>query len=166
MTRKNRSFHCLRRPIERRPDRRQGAEARDAGIPCIALFPNTPEHLRSERAEEALNSDNLVCRAIRAIRTRFRTSEFLPMSHSIPIPPTATTVLSTMAEMSLMIDGRSPRRTGACSSRCGGGYRCTFRHDGPARSCDPGSARGRGTSERRDHGLRRKICLGILWSVS
>ncbi len=45
-------------------------EARDAGIPCIALFPNTPEHLRSERAEEALNSDNLVCRAIRAIKDK------------------------------------------------------------------------------------------------
>ena len=43
-------------------------EAADLGIPCIALFPNTPENLRSERAEEALNSDNLICRAIRAIK--------------------------------------------------------------------------------------------------
>ena len=29
-------------------------EAADLGIPCIALFPNTPEELRTERAEEAL----------------------------------------------------------------------------------------------------------------
>src|SRR5436309_537272 len=42
-------------------------EAAALGIPCIALFPNTPENLRTERAEEALNSDNLICRAILAI---------------------------------------------------------------------------------------------------
>ena len=47
------------------------ARAREAaalGIPCLALFPNTPAGLRSERGEEALNPDNLICRAIRAIR--------------------------------------------------------------------------------------------------
>jgi porphobilinogen synthase len=43
-------------------------EARDLGIPCIALFPNTPANLRSERGEEALNPDNLMCRAIRTIK--------------------------------------------------------------------------------------------------
>jgi porphobilinogen synthase len=50
---------------------RIGAEAREAAgldIPCIALFPNTPNGLRTERAEEALNRDNLICRAIRAIK--------------------------------------------------------------------------------------------------
>ena len=43
-------------------------EARDLGLPCLALFPNTPRALRTERGEEALNPDNLMCRAIRAIR--------------------------------------------------------------------------------------------------
>ena len=43
-------------------------EARDLGIPCVALFPNTPPVLRSERGEEALNPDNLMCRAIRAVK--------------------------------------------------------------------------------------------------
>ena len=43
-------------------------EARDAGITCIALFPNTPVALRSDRGEEALNPDNLMCRAIRALK--------------------------------------------------------------------------------------------------
>ena len=43
-------------------------EARDLGIPCIALFPNTPPALRTEDAKEALNPDNLICRAIRAIK--------------------------------------------------------------------------------------------------
>ena len=52
--------------IDRLADRAR--EARDLGIPCIALFPNTPPHLRSTMGEEALNPDNLMCRAIRAIK--------------------------------------------------------------------------------------------------
>lgn len=43
-------------------------EARDLGIGCIALFPNTPHGLRTEGGEEALNPDNLMCRAIKAIK--------------------------------------------------------------------------------------------------
>jgi porphobilinogen synthase len=43
-------------------------EARDLGIPCIALFPNTPRELRTEDGREALNPDNLMCRAIRAVK--------------------------------------------------------------------------------------------------
>jgi porphobilinogen synthase len=47
------------------------ARAREAvalGIPCLALFPNTPAKLRSDDGKEALNPDNLMCRAIKAIR--------------------------------------------------------------------------------------------------
>jgi porphobilinogen synthase len=44
-------------------------EARDLGIPCVALFPSTPPQLRSARGEEALNSDNLICRAIAAVKS-------------------------------------------------------------------------------------------------
>ena len=50
---------------------RIGEKAREAaklGIPCVALFPNTPNELRTERAEEALNRDNLICRATRTIK--------------------------------------------------------------------------------------------------
>ncbi|WP_340265013.1 porphobilinogen synthase [Sphingobium mellinum] len=43
-------------------------DARDAGIPCIALFPNTQADRRSDDGAEALNADNLMCRAIRAIK--------------------------------------------------------------------------------------------------
>ena len=43
-------------------------EAASLGIPVVALFPNTPPELRSERGEEAHNPDNLMCRAIRAIK--------------------------------------------------------------------------------------------------
>ena len=43
-------------------------EARRLSIPCIALFPNTPPNLRSEDGREALNPDNLICRAIKAAK--------------------------------------------------------------------------------------------------
>src|SRR5438105_2134746 len=43
-------------------------DAAGLGIPCIALFPNTPNELRTDDAREALNRDNLICRAIRAIK--------------------------------------------------------------------------------------------------
>ncbi|QIQ87497.1 porphobilinogen synthase [Erythrobacter sp.] len=47
---------------------KRAKEAVELGIPVIALFPNTPPDLRSERGEEAHNPDNLMCRAIRAIK--------------------------------------------------------------------------------------------------
>jgi len=43
-------------------------EARNLGIPCVALFPNTPHDRRSDDGAEALNPDNLMCRAIGAIK--------------------------------------------------------------------------------------------------
>lgn len=43
-------------------------EAVALGIPVVALFPNTPRKLRSEDGSEAHNPDNLMCRAIRAIK--------------------------------------------------------------------------------------------------
>lgn len=46
----------------------RAAEAIDLGIPCIGLFPNTQFDRRSDDGQEALNPDNLMCRAIRAIK--------------------------------------------------------------------------------------------------
>jgi porphobilinogen synthase len=43
-------------------------EAVALGIPCVALFPNTQTDRRSADGAEALNPDNLMCRAIRAIK--------------------------------------------------------------------------------------------------
>jgi porphobilinogen synthase len=43
-------------------------EAARLGIPAIAVFPNTPPALRTEDGREAHNPDNLVCRAVRAIK--------------------------------------------------------------------------------------------------
>jgi porphobilinogen synthase len=38
------------------------------GIPAIALFPVTPPELKTPDGDEATNSDNLACRAIRALK--------------------------------------------------------------------------------------------------
>jgi porphobilinogen synthase len=47
---------------------RQAEHAAKLSIPCIALFPYTDPVLRDEDGSEALNPDNLVCQAIRAIK--------------------------------------------------------------------------------------------------
>ena len=43
-------------------------DAVDAGIPCLALFPYTQPDRRSDDGAEALNPDNLMCRATAAIK--------------------------------------------------------------------------------------------------
>ncbi|MBY6219151.1 porphobilinogen synthase [Qipengyuania aquimaris] len=47
---------------------KRAKEAVELGIPCVALFPNTPADKRSEKGDEALNPDNLMCQAIKAVR--------------------------------------------------------------------------------------------------
>ncbi len=43
-------------------------EAAKLGIPLLALFPNTEPQLRTDDGREAVNPDNLICRAVRAIK--------------------------------------------------------------------------------------------------
>ena len=43
-------------------------EAKALGIPAIAVFPNTDPADKTPDAKEALNADNMVCRAVRAIK--------------------------------------------------------------------------------------------------
>lgn len=43
-------------------------QAHSLGIPLIAVFPNTPPGKRTGDGREALNKDNLVCTAVRAIK--------------------------------------------------------------------------------------------------
>ena len=47
---------------------REAEKAAALGIPCIALFPYTDPALRNDAGSEALNPDNLVCRACRAVK--------------------------------------------------------------------------------------------------
>ena len=46
-------------------------EAEKFKIPMIALFPNTSDHQRDHNGSEALNEDNLVCRAIKLIKKKY-----------------------------------------------------------------------------------------------
>jgi porphobilinogen synthase len=43
-------------------------EAFDLGIPALAVFPQTPAERKSPDGDEALNPDNLVCQAVRAVK--------------------------------------------------------------------------------------------------
>ena len=52
--------------VDRLVDRAKDAVA--AGIPCLALFPYTQPERRSEDGAEALNPDNLMCRATAAVK--------------------------------------------------------------------------------------------------
>jgi porphobilinogen synthase len=45
-------------------------EARDLGIPAIALFPSIDPALKTLEGHEAANPDNLVCRAVRALKAQ------------------------------------------------------------------------------------------------
>ena len=47
---------------------RDAERAAKLGIPCLALFPYTDPQRRDDSGSEALNPDNLVCSAIRAIK--------------------------------------------------------------------------------------------------
>jgi len=47
---------------------RTAVRAAELTIPCLALFPYTDPSLRDADGSEALNSDNLICRAIGAIK--------------------------------------------------------------------------------------------------
>jgi len=44
------------------------AEAKGLGIPAIAIFPHTEPRLKSEDGDEATNPENLICRAVRAVK--------------------------------------------------------------------------------------------------
>ncbi len=46
----------------------QAAEAHALGVPAVAIFPVTPANLKNPEGLEALNPENLACRAIRALK--------------------------------------------------------------------------------------------------
>jgi len=43
-------------------------EAKELGIPAVAVFPSIDDRLKTEDARAALDPDNLICRAVRAIK--------------------------------------------------------------------------------------------------
>lgn len=51
---------------------KEAKKAADLGIPAIALFPATPPEKKTLRGEEALNPDNMICRATAEIKARVK----------------------------------------------------------------------------------------------
>ena len=47
---------------------REATKAAELGIPALALFPNTDPALRDQGGTQAFNPENLVCRAVRALK--------------------------------------------------------------------------------------------------
>ena len=67
----------VRQPVPSMPDVvrlsvdeavREASRAAELGIPALALFPYTDPRLRDDAGSEALNHDNLTCKALRAIK--------------------------------------------------------------------------------------------------
>ncbi|MEO1192330.1 MAG: porphobilinogen synthase [Pseudomonadota bacterium] len=50
---------------------RHAEVALEWGIPCVALFPYVQGHLKTSDGREAENPENLVCRAVQAVKERF-----------------------------------------------------------------------------------------------
>jgi porphobilinogen synthase len=49
----------------------QAKRAVQLGIPAIALFPKTPEALKTANGTEAVNKGNLICEAVREVKGAF-----------------------------------------------------------------------------------------------
>ena len=144
----------------------QAREARDAGIPCIALFPNTPAALRSDDAREALNPDNLICRAIRAIKdavpeigvlTDVALDPYTAHGHDGLVDERGCVInddTSAMLVEQALVQAAAGADIVAPSDMMDGrvgAIRAALEAGGPLR--------------RRDHGLCRQICLGLLRPV-
>lgn len=50
---------------------REAAELVSLGIPCLALFPVTPDDVKTEKAQQAYDPDGLAQRAVAAVKSRF-----------------------------------------------------------------------------------------------
>ena len=118
-------------------------EAAALGIPAIALFPYTDPALRDDEAREALNPDNLVCRAVRAIkRRRCPRSASSATWRSTPIPATAMTGSCVGGEIDNDETRRGAGHAGAGAGRGRLRHPRAVRHDGRPHRRDPRGARG------------------------
>lgn len=75
-------------------------KAADLGIPAIAIFPVTPPERKSADGKEAINPDNLMCRATRAVKS-------LGLNLGV-VCDVALDPYTTHGHDGLLIDGRIP----------------------------------------------------------
>ncbi len=119
---------------------RLAAEAAEAGIPAIALFPNTPANLKTDDGREACNPENLACRAVRAIKAEVPR---IGIMCDVALDP-----YTTHGHDGLFLNGAHPERrdaggpgqAGAVSGRGGLRHRGALRYDGRPRRRDPQGA--------------------------
>jgi porphobilinogen synthase len=78
---------------------RAAAEAAELGIPAVALFPATDPSLKTADGGHALAPDNLVCRAVRAIRRE--TGDAVGIICDVALDP-----YTTHGHDGLLVDGR------------------------------------------------------------
>ena len=131
--------------------------------PCS---PTRPKTLRTEDAREALNPDNLICRAIKAIKDAV--PEIGVLTDVALDPYTAhghDGLIDEAGQRHQRRHGEGAGRPGAGPGRGRRRHRRAVGHDGRPRRRDPHGARRSGASERRDHGLCRQICVGLLRPV-
>jgi porphobilinogen synthase len=79
---------------------RAAEQAMRLKIPALALFPNTDPDLRDERGSEALNPDNLVCRALTAVKREFPD---LGLAADVALDP-----YTSHGHDGLLVDGKIP----------------------------------------------------------
>ena len=142
-------------------------EAAALGIPCVALFPNTPEALRTDDAGEALNPDNLICRAIRAIKDAVPEIGVLTDvaldPYTSPRPRRAD---RRAAAMSINDDTVAILAEQALVQAAAGAdiVAPSDMMDGRVGAIRA-ALEARRPSRRRDHGLCGQICVGLLRAV-
>jgi len=128
---------------------RAAEEAANLGIPAIALFPYTDPALRDPLGSEALNPQNLVCRACTAIK---REVPQIGLVTDVALDPYTS-------------HGCGARRAIYQPGARRGRYYRPFRHDGWPRWGNSRWARCARVRIGADHVLCSEICFGLLWPL-
>ena len=142
-------------------------EAVALGIPCLALFPNTQFDRRSDDGAEALNPDNLMCRAIRAIKQAL--GESIGVLTDVALDPyTAHGQDGLLDDEGYVLNDATVESAGRPVAQSGSGGRRHHRaigHDGWPHRRDPRGAGSARPPQCPDHELCRQIRQRLLRPV-
>ena len=145
---------------------REAERAAKLTIPCIALFPYTDPGLRDETGSEALNPDNLVCQAVRAIKKEVPEIGILC---DVALDPYTSHGHDGLMRDGVILNDETVAvlvQAGAGAGRGRLRHHRAVRHDGRPRRRDPQRRSTRdGLHRRADHGLCGEIRLGLLRPV-
>ena len=137
------------------------AEAAELQIPAVALFPATDPNLKTEDAREALNPENLVCRATRAIK---EAKLNIGIICDVALDPYTShgqdgilrgNEIVNDESVAVLCEQAKVQAEAGCDMIAPSDMIRSRRRD----SQNP---RRRGVSKRADYVVRRQVCLGIL----